>query len=233
MTSSLKHKILLSITHDIEVRDFDKFQGLSKFVEDALDSQHRLIESEATILLKEAKDEEDVAGLMDYFADDLSLYRDKFPLIQRYALMVSLLSMAEANMTRLCLTYATIFSINDKFNIYKLGVINRGLKYLEHYICLQTTKLGKSISLIQNLVLIRNAIVHSQGSLKYRKDAHQIKEFIRHKKYLGIDRHDRIILKKGAIEHYSNEIHKFYKLLEINLSERFREFIDKDDLNKP
>lgn len=219
---TFKEKIHLTVLRDIEARDYEKFLSLSNFIEDAFETQQKEIEKEVDVLLKEAKNEEDEAMLVDFFSEDISLFKDDFPNLQRNALMVSLISLVEANMIRLCQSYGRLFSTNEVFDSSKIGVINRGIKYIQDYLGLQNSRLDKSISLVRNLVLIRNAIVHSQGSLKNRDSANTIKKFIKNKKYLGIDRRDRIILKKGSIQYYTKEMHKFNVSLHQTLSDGFR-----------
>jgi hypothetical protein len=223
---SLKDKIHLSIIREIELRDYERFLSLSKFVEDAFEAQQKLIEKEVDVLLKETKNEQDEAMLVEFFYEDLSLFKDRFPSLQRNTLMVSLVSMEESNMTRLCLTYGKLFLISEVFNTYKPGIINRSLKYLEVNTGIQTSKFVHSISLVKNLVLIRNAIIHSQGSLEHRNTASTIRQFIKNKKYLGVDRHDRIILKKGSIEHYSKEMHKFNIELQHALTDKLKVILE-------
>lgn len=219
---TLKDKIHLTLIRDIEARDYERFLSLSNFIEDAFEAQQKLVEKDVGVLLKEAKNEEDEAMLVEFFYEDLSLFKDDFPNLQRNALMVSLVSMIEANMIRLCQSYARLFSIKEPFDIFKIGIIYRGIKYLQDYLEIQISKFNKSISLARNLVLIRNAIVHSQGSLKHCNSANTIKQFIKNKKYIGLDRRDRIILKKGSIQHYTKEMHKFNLLLQKALADKFK-----------
>lgn len=212
MTNSLGNKVLLSAIRDIEAFNHERFLELSMFVEDSLESQYNKIISELDSF--QVNDVEQTTNIAEFYADDILLFREEFPRLQRYALFVSLVSMVEANIIRLCNVASRVFPISKKFNSNGPSVIRRGITFLEDNIGIDISRLSKYIFIAQNLVYIRNAIVHSQGSFKNRKEKDDLIKFIKNKKYLGIERHEKIVLKKGSIEYYAFKMHLFNKLLE-------------------
>jgi len=214
-------RILLDVRHDKASRDRERLEELSNFVEDALHTERKRRESDAAKKLSAVHDKNEASLLAEFYAEDIFQVETDFPRLQRYALFVSLMSMVEANVFGLCRTARRIFTISKDFKINYSPGIEQGVKYLENQVEIDTSKFKDYIILSQNLIHIRDCIVHAEGSLKNRNKASTIKDFIKSTTTLDIDRRERIVLNKGFVETSTKEMHKFFNCLFSALVKKF------------
>lgn len=214
-------KVLLCARREKASCDRERFEELARFIENALQTERKRRESDAAKKLSSVNDENEASLLAEFYAEDIFQVETDFPRLQRYALFASLMSMVEANIIGLCRTARRIFSISKDFKDNTPGVIARGVEYLENQVGIDTSKCKYYINLSQNLNLIRNCIVHVEGSLKNRKDTDTIKNFIKDITVLDIDKHERIVLNKGFVENSTQEMHTFFDCLYDALAKKF------------
>jgi hypothetical protein len=134
--------------------------------------------------------------------------------------MASMLGMVEANVVAYCRAARRLIGLQDDFDDRKPGVIARGVQYLEDKAKIDTVRFRYYICLADDLVRVRNCIVHSEGSLKNRKDADQIKAFVKGIPTISVDDHGRIVLKHGFVENSTHEMQNFLNRLHDGMRKR-------------
>ena len=162
--------------------------------------------------------------MAEFYAEDIFQIEIDFPRLQRYALFVSLMSIVESNLIGFCRTTRHLLSISKDFDGMRPQVIKRSMEYLEKEAKIDTSQFKYYIDLSIDLSHIRNCIVHDEGSIKNRKDSEVIRDFIKGKEIISLDsnRGEKIILNKGFVEFYSQEVHKFLDCVSVGLGNKVR-----------
>jgi len=218
---TMEARVLLNARRHKASRDRERLEELSRFVEDALHTERKRRVSHMAKRLSAVTDEEEAGFLTEVYAEDIFQVETDFPRIQRYALFVSLMSMVESNVIGLCRTSGRIFTIPKEFKESTPRVVERGVEYLENQVGINMSRFKYYINLSKILNHIRNCIVHVEGSLKNRKEACPLKDFIKDTPTLDIDKHERIVLNKGFVENSTHEMHTFLDRLYDELVKKF------------
>lgn len=211
LLSAMRHK-----AHD----DRERLEELSRFVERALHAERKRRKATADREVQKITDEYDAGFCAACHAEDIFQVEVDFPRLQRYALVASMMGMVEANVVGFCRAARRIFAIADEFNDHAPRVIARGVQYLERNAGVDTSRFRYYVNLAEDLSRIRNCIVHSEGSLKNRKDADEIKAFAKPITTLVVDSHDRLLPKQGFVENSTHEMHDFLNRLHDALRKR-------------
>lgn len=205
----LGKRVLLSAMHHKAHNDRERLEELSWFVERALHSECKRRKATAERKVQKITDEYDAGFCAACHAEDIFQVEVDFPRLQRYALVASMMGMVEANVVRFCRVARRIFAITDEFNDHAPRVIARGVQYLERNTGVDTLRFRYYVNLAEDLSRVRNCIVHSEGFLKNRKDADEIKAFAKSIPTLVIDDHDRLLPKQGFVENSTHEMNNF------------------------
>jgi hypothetical protein len=215
-------KIILSVRQDKVTRDLERFNEVLNFVEEALHVELKRRESYVFQKLNVIDDENEASLMAEFYAEDIFQIEIDFPRLQRYALFVSLMSIVESNLIGFCRTARRIFSVSKDFDGARPQVIKRSMEYLEKEVGINTSQFKYYIDLSINLNHIRNCLVHDEGSIKNRKDSEIISDFIKGKEIISLDsdRGEKIILNKGFVEFYSQELHKFLDCVSVGLGNK-------------
>jgi len=215
-------KIALSVRRDKVTHDLERFNELLNFVEEALHVKKKRRESYVSQKLSVMDDENEASLMAEFYAEDIFQIEIDFPRLQRYALFVSLMSIVESNLIGFCRTAKHLLSVSKDFDGTLPQVIKRSMEYLENEARIDISQFKYYIDLSIILSHIRNCIVHDEGSIKNRKDSVIISDFIKGKEtiLLDTDRGKKIILNKGFVEYYSQEVLKFLDCVSIGLGKK-------------
>ena len=206
-------RILLNAMRHKAQDDRRRLEELSRLVERTLPAERKRRNATAGREIQKTTDEYDAWFLAECHAEDIYQVEVDFPRLQRYALVVSMMGMVEANVVGFCRAARRIFAIADEFNDLTPRVIARGVQYLERYAGVDTARFRCYVNLAEDLSRVRNCIVHSEGSLKNRTDADMIKAFVKTIPSLVVDDHDRLLPKQGFVENSTHEMHNLLNRL--------------------
>ena len=173
---------------------FDCMCSLCEFLEEAIRKEVKRRHAWVRRQRNNYEGEEEQALNSVSIDDSLFEVKRDFPRIVRYSLMVSMMSATEACLVRLCRVARRRLEIRDEFNDKGSNVIQRALKYLEEKGGLDISRMRYYIELADSLRNLRNAITHSEGCTKGRKEESDILIFAESGTGVEIDKRSNIIL---------------------------------------
>ena len=176
MKMTMKYDYLLAAMRRLDGREYDQLMELCDFLERTLaqESKERLALGEKQ--LQGVDNEDEQAWIAEGIAEDIFQAEREFPRILRYSLYVTMMSLTEACIVRLCKVAHRHLSMRDEFDERSSDVIQRGIKYLSDA-GVDTSGLCYYRCLVNNLRNIRNAISHAEGRIARRPDEKEIREF--------------------------------------------------------
>ena len=168
--------------------------------------------------IAEAKDHEARQRIVDDDAPDIVDYRDYFPAIQRYLLLVMVMSWVETKLISLCRITDYIFEEGDPFKSRDPGVLKRAIEHLEKKAKIDTSCIEFGWTLAKYLQEIRNCIIHNEGFIDDAKIPGAIYCIIN--SVSGIDKYEefkgagnKLVLELGFVEESANNMHIFLEQL--------------------
>lgn len=126
--------------------------------------------------------------------DNLFEIKRDFPRMLRYSMLISLMCATESFLVRLCRVAHSRLGLKAEFSEKGNDVIQRALKYLHDEAGLDTSRMRYDKELADDLRKLRNAVAHSDGCIKGRKDAGDIRAFAKPRTGVKIDRWNNIVL---------------------------------------
>jgi hypothetical protein len=173
---------------------FDRMSSLCEFLEEVIRKEAKRRHARARIQRKDCEGEEEQAFNSVAIDDSLFEIERDFPRIVRYSLLVSMMSTTESCLVRLCRVARRNLDIKSKFREDGSDVIQRALKYLQDEAGLNTSSMRYRKELADSLRKLRNAIAHSVGCIKERKDEPDIRAFTKPGVGVVIDKRNNIVL---------------------------------------
>lgn len=173
---------------------FDCMCSLCEFLEEAIRKEVKRRHAWARRQRNNYEGEEEQAFSSVSIDDSLFEVKRDFPRIVRYSLLVSMMSTTEACLVRLCRVARRRLEIGDEFNDKGSNVIQRALKYLEAKGGLDISRMRYYIELADRLRNLRNAITHSEGCVKGRREENDIFIFAKSGAGMEIDKRRNIVL---------------------------------------
>ena len=157
---------------------FDRMSSLCEFLEEVIRKEAKRRHARVRIERKDGEEDEEEQAFNSVAIDDslFEIERD-FPRIVRYSLLVSMMSTTESCLVRFCRIARSNLDIKAKFREDGSDVIQRALKYLQDEAGLNTASMRYRKELADSLRKLRNAIAHSVGCIKERKDEPDIRAF--------------------------------------------------------
>ncbi|MCI9883878.1 hypothetical protein MHI58_06905 [Bacillus sp. FSL K6-2869] len=149
--------------------DFFRHYGLEKLNDYAEHIEntfnHELVEIDKYIDKFETEEEKEFH--VDRIYDDIATYRDEFPKIMRYSLLISIYSHLEHELNKLCRYYN-----KEGFKKYKTqeNGIKRSQEFIKNELNMNFPDRSKEWTFICNVKEIRNCLVHAQGYIDEMKD---------------------------------------------------------------
>lgn len=198
--SSMKEGILDIVSPELtELRyfihgQFDRMSSLCEFLEEVIRKEAKRRHARARIQRKDCEGEEEQAFNSVAIEDSLFEIERDFPRIVRYSLLVSMMSTTESCLVRLCRVAHSNLDIKSKFREDGRDVIQHALKYLQDKAGLNTASMCYRKELADSLRKLRNAIAHSVGCIKGRKDEPDIRAFTKLGVGVVIDKRNNIVL---------------------------------------
>lgn len=185
---------------------FTRLQNLCDLLEKTLGEEAKRRDADGKRQLEGVEDEEEQGWLSVGIENSLFEVNRDFPRIVRYSLLVSMMSTTEACLVRLCRHACCDLGISE-FNEKGINVIQRALTYLHDDAGLDISGESSYKMLADNLSKLRNAITHSEGRIKARKDENVIRIFAQnHPSAIEIDIRDNIILLEGFVSHTAHDM---------------------------
>lgn len=204
---------------------FDRLRCLCDFLEKAISKEAKRRRANAQRRYNKAKSEEE-RGFISVGIDDslFEIGRD-FPRVVRYSLFVSMMSMTEASLVRLCRVAHANLKLGKAFDAKGKDVIQRALEYLKVEAGLDISRMAYDKQLASDLRCLRNAIVHSEGCIKGRNnDEDAIRSFVKQRVGARIDKRNNIVMSKRFV---MNNAHGMSRLIAM-LFDKLRKKLDAD-----
>ena len=213
----MKHRIKLKILASHVHRDIEALRELVDITERYLDREVKDLEKHVTRRVERIPEEEK-DYIIGSYADDFVHLHELYPNMLRCALFTILMSMLEANLLLCCRVCHQAFRLPEEFK--KKGgrrIIVQAKDYLCNHLTIRNQPLEQDWQFIQELWLIRNALVHNDGKLK-PLDLKKISEFCNPIPTFDLDRHNKIILKEESVKIALSIVRRFLSNLvhEIN-----------------
>lgn len=133
-----------------------------------------------------------------------------FPRMLRYSMLNSLMGITESFLVRLCRVAHSRFGLKAEFREQGIDVIQRALKYLHDEAGLDTSRMRYYKELADDLRKLRNAVTHSGGCIKMRKDADDIQALANLRTGVKIDTWNNIVLSDRFV---TNNAHGMRELI--------------------
>lgn len=219
MTKHHRELILSSVQHRAYKTRKDIIE-LSHLVEEALQQEMARRTEMANEEIGAAEDEAERVFLEANHEDLIEQVTVTFSRLQRYALFTTAMSTTERNFVLLCRAAKALLPLGSEFDDRKPGVIQRTIEYLEKQVGISTIRFKNYILLAQNLVSIRNCIVHSDGRITERKDAIKIRDFIQEIPTIEASDGEMIMLLPGFVENMTHSMHLLFDRLFQSLKEK-------------
>jgi hypothetical protein len=205
---------------------FDGLQNACEFLENAIAKEtkrrHRHAHRE-----RHGKTIEEQAFMSVAIEDNLFEIERDFPRIVRYSLFVTMMSVTEACLVRLCRVARRRLEITDEFNEQRVDVIQRALKYLKNKAGIDTSTMLYYQKLADSLRKLRNAITHTDGCIKGRHDEASIRTYATQTTGVKIDKGDNIVLSDRFVANNAHGMKKLIILLHDKLKKRVAAYIAK------
>ena len=159
-----KRRVRLSCLRSTIHADVAYIKELSDITEHFLKQEFRAIINRANEESAENLSEFKKGFIAECYAEDVDKIQEVFPRILRYSLFVTSMTKLECNIVLLCKGAQKIFELSADFNPKPPNVINRAIEYLEKHIGINIKKFSHYTELIENYRMVRNCIVHSEGT---------------------------------------------------------------------
>lgn len=178
---------------------FDRLRCLCDFLEKAISKEAKRRRANAQRQYNKAKSEEE-RGFISVGIDDslFEIGRD-LPRVVRDSFFVSMMSMTEASLVRLCRVAHANLKLRKAFGEKGNAVIQRALEYLKAEAGLDISRMSYDKQLANDLRCLRNAIVHSEGCIKGRNDEGAIRSFVKQRAGARIDKRNKIVTSKRFV----------------------------------
>ena len=204
---TMKHIVALHIFTSRVHHDFTNIRELIDISECHLKSEIKRLEERVTEEIQNTPEDEKEFTI-GWYADDFVCLDKVYPNIQRRALFTTLMGMVEADMLLGCRICRRAFNFPKEFkNKGNTRMIVQAMDYLRTHLTIRERLVKTQWNFIQNLWLIRNAIVHNDGKPK-PSNLKAVSEFCEPIPTIELDHHNRIILKEGSVQialHYVNQ----------------------------
>lgn len=188
-----------------EIRDL---REITMLITDLLSQEagkfHFRMDKLAQTLSKADQDE-----LYDFYSDDYWQLSKLFPNITASSLFVTSYSLLEYNLLSLCKGFQQDYSI--KLDDLKDEGIFLAQTYLKKVVGIDFPDTTKHWNEIHYFNSIRNFIVHNNGQLNNKKRAEALKTYIKTKKSLTLDSHNRIEISIAFISEELDTLEAFFK----------------------
>lgn len=206
-----KKSLHLNHLRSLIENDIRELMDLSSLVESVLKKEYKSTLALANKDITDNLPEDERYFLEACYAEDLQKIQEVFPRIQRYSLFITAMSMIEGSIVTLCRGAKQIFNLKEEFDPKKPDVVNRGIRYLEGHLEINTKTYKYYIEFVDSLRKVRNCIVHSEGRVKGRNDESDIRSFVSGIPTIDIDKYDRILILDGFVH---NSMHTANLLVE-------------------
>lgn len=204
---TLKHRVALHIFTSRVHHDIEGIRKLVDISEIHLKSEIKRLEKRVAKEIKNAPEDEKEFTI-GWYADDFVRLDKVYPNIQRRALFTTLMCMVETDMLLGCRICRDAFEFPREFK--KKGntrMIDQAMEYFRDNLTIRERSLKTQWEFVQNLWLIRNALVHNDGKPK-PSNLKAVSEFCEPIPTIELDHQNRIILKEGSVQvalHYVNQ----------------------------
>lgn len=191
--------------------DLDTFKQHTKNVESFLSQEVKAFEKYAEEVTSEWEEFERA----EYYEDSSDQYWELskvYPNIQRKSELISIYTILESTINRICLVYQS--SIDNPVKLKDLdahGIIDQGKRYLEKVVRLDFPSQHPSWKEIDKIQQIRNSFVHAAGHVKAgNKD---LIKYIKQSKFLELKNDNHIEINNGFSEHCLDVFENFFEEL--------------------
>ena len=190
--------------------DLETFKQHTRNVESFLNQEVKAFEKHAAEITAEWEDFERA----EYYENSHDEYWELskvYPNIQRKSELISIYTILENTINRICLVYQS--SIENPVKMKDLeanGIIDQGKRYLEKVVLLDFPTSHKSWKEITKIQQIRNSFVHAAGHVKTGNS--DLIKYINQSQYLEL-KNNKIEILNGFSEHCLNIFEDFFNEL--------------------
>ena len=196
----MRHRIALHIFTSRVHDDLQDLQDVVDLAEGHLKAEAKRLENRVSEELRKITEKDEREFAIGWYTDDFVRLDRVYPNIQRRALFLTLMCMAEADLLLACEMCRRAFEIPKAFK--KKGnvrTIVQAMSYLQEHLTIRERPLRPHWDYVQGLWSIRNAIVHNDGIPK-PSELDEVTKFCAPIPTLEMDHHNRIIFKEGSVE---------------------------------
>lgn len=192
-------------------RDLEDFDEYSYLLETTLNKKYKALLNDIEEQ-KQSQIEYDEQEIIDFYIDDLNQIGAVFPSFFRKSLIISLYSLLEHELVRLCQKIE--YSLVDKQEFKKGNgdYVNKARKYIESACGIQSKELSNLWNKINTIRITRNILIHG-GSRVYHdsKEYRQIEPLISNdskERFIEVTNSGYMFLQKEFVEYFSKIINK-------------------------
>lgn len=191
--------------------DLGTFKQHTKNVELFLHQEVKAFEKNASEITAEWEDFERA----EYYEDSHYEYWELskvYPNIQRKSELISIYTILEDNLNRICIVYES--SIDNLVKIKDLeanGIIDRSKRYLEKVVCLDFPSSHQSWKEITKIQQIRNSFVHAGGCVKTGNT--ELIKYINQSEFFELSKDNKVQIHSGFSEHCLSIFEDFFNEL--------------------
>jgi len=175
----------------------EALQETDQFIEKAIKTEVDRKERELEERLEESQDEAEQEAIREYSSDDLYLLSEQLPKNYRYSMVVSIYSLLEQTMVRLCRMIKRHNPGIPEPN-FRAGIIFNAKQYLTVHGGIRFRKASRNWTRIIKYNKIRNLIVHHEGLIP-KNEIDEYKRILRSLKFVRIDFHRRIEIERKFV----------------------------------
>ena len=209
----MKHRIALSLFTSRVRHDIEDVREVIEIAERNLKREIKNLRERVDNDLDSISDKEEKKFAIGWYEDDFVRLDRVYPNIQRRALFTTLMCITEADLLLGCRMCKRAFDIPKEFK--KRGnkrTIIQAMDYLRTHLEIRDYSFKSHWDLLQNLWLMRNAIVHNDGKPK-PSERESIAKFCDSSPTIELDSLNRIILKEGSVQMALNAVELFFSRL--------------------
>lgn len=149
--------------------------------------------------------------LYDFYRDDYWLLDEEFPNILWNSVLISMYSVVDLELTRLCNSLQTKHSARKALSDRRKGTL---LRKIEQYLTLDLSLSFPSSSAdwteLNSIATVRNCVVHNGSQIKGKKDK-ELRRYICAHSTLSIDQLDRVVVSEQYCRDSMTAIKRFVK----------------------
>lgn len=211
-----------SINRDLE--DFDEYSFL---LEAALNKKYKALLNDIE-KQKQSHTEYDEQEIIDFYIDDLNQIGAIFPSFFRKSLIISLYSLLEHEVVRLCQKIEYSLIEKQKYDSGNGNYVNKARKYIESACNIQSKELSNLWNKINTIRITRNILIHG-GSRVYHdsKKYRQIESLISNdskENFIEVTNSGYMFLQKEFVEYFSKILNRLFELIFEEIAQRKRLF---------